>query len=101
VAERKLQWWRPAERAVIARQWATVRQKLRPFDGLPVKRRRGDCSLLSLQSTSCYFLKQAAHALKISEKQGDAVEYHVTMESCYDKFHGDIPNVASVRPCCT
>jgi hypothetical protein len=63
-----------------------VRQKLCPFDALPVRRRRGDCSLVSFQSISCYFLKQTAQALKRSEKQGDAVEYHATMESCYDKL---------------
>jgi hypothetical protein len=29
------------------------------------------------------------------------VKYQATMESCPDKFHVNIPNVAGARPCCT
>jgi hypothetical protein len=64
------------------RHWAMVRQKLCPFDALPVRRRRGDCSLLSLQCISCYFLVQAAHAVKRSEKQGDTLPLVLILIRC-------------------
>jgi hypothetical protein len=46
-----------------------------------------------------YIRKTSTAAVPAIEFCG--VEYQATMESCPDKFHVDIPNVAGARPCCT